>query len=143
MKSTRLASHHAISASRANPESARRMMRVCAQRSRICATIRAISSTEPAEASMLAQPQLRRQQVTAAEHVQRQIAVAVVIAVEEPPFLMPVQRIVGGVEIKNDLPRRPSCAPPGTASRAASQWPQGRARSCDSASPDPGSAQAD
>jgi hypothetical protein len=39
----------------------------------------------------------------AAEHVERQIAVAVVIAVEETPFLMPVQRVVGGVEIEGDL----------------------------------------
>jgi hypothetical protein len=42
MKSIPLASHHAISASRAKPESARRMMRVCGQRARICATISAI-----------------------------------------------------------------------------------------------------
>ena len=43
-----------------------------------------------------------------AEHVERQIAVGVVIAVEETLFLMPVQRIVGGVEIEGDLrPRHP------------------------------------
>lgn len=42
----------------------------------------------------------------AAEHVQRQIAVAVVIAVEEAPLLMPVQRVVGGAEIEDDLRRR-------------------------------------
>lgn len=51
-------------------------------------------------------PQLGRQQMPAAEHVQRQIAVAVVIAVEEAPLLMPVQRVVGGVEIEDDLLRR-------------------------------------
>jgi hypothetical protein len=39
----------------------------------------------------------------AAEDVQRQIAVTVVIAVKEPAFLMPVQRIVGRVEIEDDL----------------------------------------
>ena len=44
----------ALSASRAKPESARRMMRVAGQHARICATIRAISSTAPAEASMFA-----------------------------------------------------------------------------------------
>jgi hypothetical protein len=48
-------------------------------------------------------PQLRRQQVTTAEDVERQIAVAIVVAVEEPPFLMPVQRIVRSVEIEDDL----------------------------------------
>ena len=33
----------------------------------------------------------------------RQVTVAVVVAVEEPPFLMAVQRIVGRVEVENDL----------------------------------------
>jgi hypothetical protein len=37
---------------RAKPLSARRMILVLGQRSRICATIRATSSTAPAEASM-------------------------------------------------------------------------------------------
>ena len=46
----------------------------------------------------------------AAEHVERQIAVAVVVAVEEAPFLVAVQRIIGGVEIEDDLLRRLSCA---------------------------------
>ena len=41
----------------------------------------------------------------AAEHVERQVAVAVVIAVEEPALLLPVQRIVGRVEIEDDLLR--------------------------------------
>ena len=50
--------------------------------------------------------QLGGQQMPAAEHVERQIAVVVVIAVEETPFLMPVQRVVGGVEIEGDLRRR-------------------------------------
>ena len=42
--------------------------------------------------------------MTAAEHVERQIAVAIVIAVEEPPLLLAVQRIVRRIEIENDLP---------------------------------------
>ena len=50
--------------------------------------------------------QLRRQQLPAAEHVERQITVTVIIAVEKPPFLMTVQWIVGGIEVENDLPRR-------------------------------------
>jgi hypothetical protein len=41
-----------------------------------------------------------------AEHVQWQIAVTIVIAMEEPSFLVPVQRIVSGINIKNDLLRR-------------------------------------
>ena len=51
-------------------------------------------------------PQLGDQQMAAAEHVKRQIAVAVVIAAEEPPLLLAVQRIIGRVKIKNDLLRR-------------------------------------
>ena len=43
-----------------------------------------------------------------AEHVQRQIAVAIVVAVEEATFLVAVQRIVRGIEVENDLlGRRP------------------------------------
>jgi hypothetical protein len=36
-------------------------------------------------------PQLGDQQIAAAEHIKRQIAVAIVIAVEEAPFLLAVQ----------------------------------------------------
>src|SRR5918994_322008 len=43
------------------------------------------------------------QQVLAAEHIERQIAVAVVVAVEEAALLMPVQRVIRGVEVENDL----------------------------------------
>src|SRR5262245_34277354 len=46
---------------------------------------------------------LGRQQMRPTEDVQRQIAVAVVIAVKEAPLLVPVQRVVGGVEVENDL----------------------------------------
>ena len=54
---------------------------------------------EPRHRSMAAE-------VAAAEHVERQVAVAVVVAVEEPPLLVAVQRVVGGVEIEHDLLRR-------------------------------------
>src|SRR5580693_6397416 len=47
--------------------------------------------------------QFGRQQMPATEHVERQIAVAVVIAMEETLFLLPVQRVVGGVEVQGDL----------------------------------------
>ena len=76
-------------------------MRVFGQRARIPPTMRATSSTAPALPSMF--EGLSRQQMAAAEHVQEKIAVAVVIAVEEPAFLMAVQRVVGGVEVENDL----------------------------------------
>ena len=48
-------------------------------------------------------PQLRRQQVATAEDVERQVTVATIVAVEKPPFLLAVQRVVGGVEIEDDL----------------------------------------
>ena len=41
--------------------------------------------------------------MAAAEHVERQIAVAIVITVEEPPLLLAMQRIIGRIQIKNDL----------------------------------------
>src|SRR5271169_5662080 len=50
--------------------------------------------------------QLGRQQMPPAEHVKRQIAVAVIVAVEETALLMAVQRVVSGVEIEDDLPGR-------------------------------------
>ena len=43
-----------------------------------------------------------RQQVAAAEDVERQVAIAVVMAVEEPPLLMPMQRIIRGIEIEDN-----------------------------------------
>ena len=46
------------------------------------------------------------QQVPPAEDVERQVAVALVVAVEEPAFLLSVQRIIGGIEIERDLRRR-------------------------------------
>src|SRR5271165_6572234 len=45
--------------------------------------------------------------MAAAEHVKRQVAVAIVIAVEEPPLLLAVQRIIRRIEVENDLPGRP------------------------------------
>src|SRR6185437_13583864 len=41
-----------------------------------------------------------------AEYVERQVAVAIVVAVEEPSFLLAVQRIIGRIEIEDDLARR-------------------------------------
>ena len=46
--------------------------------------------------------------MAAAEHIERQVAVAIIIAVEEPALLMTVQRVIGGVEVERDLPGRPS-----------------------------------
>ncbi len=50
--------------------------------------------------------QLGRQQVVVAGDVERQVAEAVVIAVEEPAFLVSVDGIVGGVQVERDLGRR-------------------------------------
>jgi hypothetical protein len=43
--------------------------------------------------------------MAAVEDVERQIAVAAVVAVEEPAFLLAVERIVRGVEVEHDLLR--------------------------------------
>ena len=51
---------------------------------------------------MLARRSLAAMQVAAAEDVERQIAVRVVVAVEETAFLVTVQGIIGGVEIEDD-----------------------------------------
>jgi hypothetical protein len=51
-------------------------------------------------------PLAGQQQVPAAEHVKRQIAEFVVVAMEEPTFLLAVERNVGVVEIQHDLARR-------------------------------------
>ena len=48
-------------------------------------------------------PELGRQQVLAAEDIERQIAVAVIVAVEETALLVAVDRVVGGVEIEDDF----------------------------------------
>ena len=43
----------------------------------------------------------------AAEDIERQEAVSVVIAMEKVPLLMAVNHIVGGVDVQHDLFRRP------------------------------------
>ena len=43
------------------------------------------------------------QQLLAAEHVQRQVAVAVVVAVKEAPLLLAVQRVVGGIKVEHEF----------------------------------------
>jgi hypothetical protein len=65
--------------------------------------MRATSSTAPALPATLA---LRCRAVTAAEWVERQIAIIVVVAVVEATFLHAVERDVGIVEIDHDLARR-------------------------------------
>ena len=39
------------------------------------------------------------------ETVQRQVTVATVVAMEEAPFLVPVQRVVGRIKVEPELPR--------------------------------------
>ena len=63
----------------------------------------------------------------ATEDVERHIAVAVVVAVEEPPFLLAVQRIVSRVEIEDDFRRGASWpsrnSSTNSRSIAAASWP--------------------
>lgn len=48
-------------------------------------------------------PKVGDQQLLAAEHVQRQVAVPVVVAVEESPRLVTVHRVVGRVEVQHQF----------------------------------------
>jgi hypothetical protein len=38
-----------------------------------------------------------------AEDIERQVAVTVVVAVEEPPLLLPMQGYIGGIYVQHDL----------------------------------------
>ena len=60
----------------------------------------------PGRAIDVGPPQLGREQMPAAEDVEGEIAVGIVVAVEEPALLMPMQRHVGRVQVEGDLPRR-------------------------------------
>ena len=74
-------------------ESPRSRMRVLSQQRRICATMRATSSAAPAAASMFGAAQLGHRKMSAAEDVERQVTVAIVVATEEPAFLIPMHRV--------------------------------------------------
>ena len=50
--------------------------------------------------------QVRTQQLLATEHVQRQIAVTVVVAVKEGCLLLAMQWVVGGVKVQHQFLRR-------------------------------------
>ena len=54
----------------------------------------------------LGRTQVGHQQLLAAKHVQRQEAVVVVVTAEVPPLLLAIHRVVGGVEVQDQLVRR-------------------------------------
>src|SRR3984893_3393309 len=100
-KSTPLFSHQVISPSRAKPASARSRIRTASTVGDDPAHLFDAAGTRVD----VGRAQFGRQQMPAAEHIERQIAIIVVIAMKEALFLVPVQRVVGGVEIKDDLRR--------------------------------------
>lgn len=53
-------------------------------------------------------PQIGHQQLVSAEHVQRQVAVVVVVAMKETFFLVAMQGDATGIEIENQFCRRPA-----------------------------------
>ena len=67
---------------------------------------KAISSLAPAEASIFAGLSFANKSSRPQKILQRQIAVAFVVAVEEPAFLLAMDGIVGRVEIEDDALRR-------------------------------------
>ena len=50
--------------------------------------------------------QLGAKQVPPAKNIQRQVTIGFVVAMKEAPFLLAMQRIIGGIEIEGDLARR-------------------------------------
>ena len=60
------------------------------------------SSSDPAEASILAGRRRAHSSCSRSENVERQVAIVSVVAVKKAPFLAAVQRVVGGVEIEHD-----------------------------------------
>src|SRR6516162_4228584 len=58
--------------------------------------------TRPRRSINVGAAQLGRQQVPPAEDVERKITVTIIVAVEEAALLVPVQRIVGGIQIENN-----------------------------------------
>ena len=60
---------------------------------------------------MFAGRSFANKQLPAAENIKRQIAVAFVIAVEEPAFLIAMDGVVGRVEIEDDALRAASRGP--------------------------------
>ena len=65
--------------------------------------MRATSSIDTGAGVDVGAPQLGNQKMPAAEDIQRQIAVAIIVAMEEAPFLVPMHRVVGSIEVEHDL----------------------------------------
>ena len=62
--------------------------------------------TDPGADFAQGEPQLGRQQMAAAEDVERQVAGGIGVAMAKPALLVRGQRQVGSVEVENDLPRQ-------------------------------------
>ena len=82
------------------------MMRIFGHFRRMCATMRATSTSAPSLPATFARTLTRQQNVPAAKYIERQIAIFLVIAVVEAALLHAVKRDVGVVEIEHDLARR-------------------------------------
>ena len=80
-------------------------MRVFGQWARICADDPLKLLDAARRRILVRRTQPCTQQMLAAEDVQRQIAVAAVVAVKEATFLMTVQWIIGGIQVQPDLAR--------------------------------------
>src|SRR4028119_1510110 len=89
-KSTRFCSHQSMSASRAKPESARSFHPRPARPDLMHDARNFLD--RPGTRIDVGAAQFRREQVPAAEDIERQGAVAIIVAVEEAAFLMPVDR---------------------------------------------------
>src|SRR6476659_5502926 len=91
--------------SRANPLSARTMMRTLRpKRLRMAQRIFSSASHRAAAGIALGVSQSRQERDIATKAVEWQITVAAVVTVEESSFLVARQRVVGGVKIQDNLP---------------------------------------
>ena len=85
------------------------MMRTSGQARRSRCTSSLITAAAFLAPSMRLRRKHAREHRLAAEHVQRQVAVVVVVGVELGTLLVAVQRHVGGVDVEHEFRRARSC----------------------------------
>ena len=98
-------SHHRISRQRQNPLSPRSVIFTSGQAARSCRP-GASDGAGVLGGVDVAGAEVGREQLVAAEDVERQEAVMIVVAVEEAALLLAVDAVVGGVEVEDQMLRR-------------------------------------
>ena len=96
-------SHQRSKRQRQKPESPRKMILTFGHACRSRATSNFNTAQACRAASMLAGPQIRHQQLLAAEHVERQETVIAVVTVEERALLLAMHPIIRGIKIQDQF----------------------------------------